>query len=255
MRGELAEWLVEPGNPYFARSIVNRLWKALMGRGLVEPVNDLRPTNPATHPLLLDRLARDFVEHGFDLRHTLRRVAMSAAFARGRPPGGVADDRYYSQGLVRPLGAEVLADVIADVTGVSDLYGAEPAGTRAVELPDSKISSIGLDLLGRCSREEPCDSDLTGRGLAAQLHLLNGPLLNRKVASAAGRLAASIAAKKPTDTVVEEFYLRALCRLPRQEELTFWGAQLGPAESAERKQRLEDFLWSLLNCQEFQTNH
>jgi hypothetical protein len=264
-RSDLAAWLTARDNPFFARAIVNRLWKALMGRGLVEPVDDLRATNPATHPELLDRLARDFVEHGFDLRHTLRRIANSAAFARRSPVRGTlekkaaaksaTDDRYYSRGLARPLGAEVLADAIADVTGISDQYGDEPAGTRAVLLPDPKIPSVGLDLLGRCSREESCDSAPTTRGLAAQLHLINGPLLNRKVSAPEGRLAQRITAKKTNGEIIEELYLRALSRSPREDELTFWRQQLASTEGAERKQHLEDFLWSLLTCQEFKTNH
>ena len=273
-RGALAEWLAAGDNPFFARAIVNRLWKALMGRGLVESVDDLRATNPATHPELLDRLARDFVEHGFDLRHTLRRIANSAAFARGAKSADVArgtsgkgagsprdrhgdrlDDRYYSQSLVRPLGAEVLADAIADVTGVSDIYGEEPAGTRAVVLPDPKIPAPGLDLLGRCSREESCDSAPSVRGLAAELHLINGPLLNDKVSSPQGRLAKRISKETPNEAIVEEFYGRALGRFPRQQERAFWNEQLASAEGAERKQILEDFLWSLLTCREFKTNH
>jgi len=254
-RSDLADWLTARDNHHFARAIVNRLWKAMMGRGLVEPVDDLRSTNPATHPELLDRLARDFVEHGFDLRHTLRRIAGSAAFARGVSAQGRPDDRYYSRSLVRPLGAEVLVDAIADVTGVRDRYGSEPAGTRAVLLPDPKIPSVGLDLLGRCSREESCDSTLTTRGLAAQLHLINGPLLNRKVSSPEGRLARRIAAKTPDGEIIEELYLRALSRFPRERERAFWRRHLASAEGIEHDRMLEDFLWSLLSCREFQTNH
>ncbi len=169
--------------------------------------------------------------------------------------GDRLDDRYYSQSLVRPLGAEVLADAIADVTGVSDIYGEEPAGTRAVVLPDPKIPAPGLDLLGRCSREESCDSAPSVRGLAAELHLINGPLLNDKVSSPQGRLAKHISKETPNEAIVEEFYGRALGRFPRQQERAFWNEQLASAEGAERKQILEDFLWSLLTCREFKTNH
>ncbi len=191
-RHPLADWLTANENPYFARAIVNRLWASMFGRGLVEPVDDLRATNPATHPDLLDALADDFVAHGYDLRHTLRQIATSATYARGGAlPANEIDDRFYSHALARPLAAEVLADALADVTGISDRYGDLPEGTRAVALPDASIPAESLDILGRCSRNDPCSGSGQGDGggLAATLHRLNGPLINRKIADSHGRLA------------------------------------------------------------------
>jgi hypothetical protein len=259
-RVEFADWLMQPENPYFARAIVNRLWQAMFGRGLVEPIDDLRSTNPATHPQLLDRLAADFVAHGYDLRHTLRLIALSETFQRGEATNAAgdiasADDRFYSQALRRPLEPEVFADAICHVTGVPDQYGEEPIGTRAISLFDPATPAISLDILGRCSRVASCEQSAIGGGLPARLHRLNGELINAKVTASTGRLHQRIAAGTSDRTIVDDFYLRALSRWPSDDEQEFWQRELSGIEQAERTERLEDFVWSLLNCDEFTTNH
>jgi hypothetical protein len=260
-RVEFADWLTQPNNPHFARAIVNRLWRAMFGRGLVVPVDDLRATNPATHPELLDKLAADFVEHGYDFRHTLRLIALSETFRRDGSTSTVAppafvDDRYYSQALRQPLEAEVLADAIADVTGVFDAYGEEPAGTRAVSLFDPATPAVSLDILGRCSREASCEgTGVNGGGLATRLHQLNGELVNRKIAAVDGRLHRHVASGSSNRAIIDDFYLRALSRWPNQDERVYWERELAGADERERTRRLEDFVWSLLNCDEFTTNH
>ncbi|HJS08302.1 MAG TPA: DUF1549 and DUF1553 domain-containing protein, partial [Pirellulales bacterium] len=260
-RVEFAGWLTEPENPYFARAIVNRLWQAMLGRGLVEPVDDLRTTNPATHPELLDKLAADFIEHGFDFRHTLRLIALSETFRRGEPTSATdhfrfVDDRFYSQALRKPLEAEVLADAISDVTDVFDPYGDEPLGTRAVSLFDPATPAASLDILGRRSREASCDGIATsGGGLPARLHQLNGELVNRKIASEDGCVHHHITSGSSNRAVIEDFYLRALSRWPIEIELNYWETQLDGFDGRERKLRIEDFVWSLLNGDEFTTNH
>jgi hypothetical protein len=259
-RVELADWLTQPENPYFARALVNRLWQVMFGRGLVEPVDDLRSTNPATHPELLDRLAADFVAHGYDLRHTLRLIALSETFQRGEAnsnpsDAGLVDDRFYSQALRRSLEPEVLADAIANVTGVPDQYGSEPDCTRAISLFDPATPAVSLDILGRCSRTASCEGSTAGGGLPARLHQLNGELINEKITTSEGRLHQHIAASTPNRDIIEDFYLRALSRLPSDAEKEFWQRELLGVEAAQRTHRLEDFVWSLLNCDEFTTNH
>lgn len=251
-REAFADWLTERDNPYFAKSVVNRLWKAMFGRGLVEPEDDLRDTNPATHPELLDRLATDFIKSGYDVRHTLRRIARSETYARSgaTTPANQADDRFYSHAYRRPLPAEVLADALADVTDVPDRYGDLPLGTRAVSLVDPGTPAPSLDVLGRCSRGATCDEG--GGGLAGKLHRLNGELVNRKVAARGGRLHRMIAGDKSNEEIVEEFYFRALGRLPTATERKHWAKQLAGAGRAEM---LEDFVWALLNASDFTTNH
>jgi len=252
-REPLADWLTSPDNPYFAKAIVNRLWLALMGRGLVEPADDLRATNPATHPALLAQLAEDFVAHGYDMRHTLRQIALSAAYRRGGEGLPREVDPFYSRSTARPLPAEVLADAITDVLGIAERYGDHPVGTRAVSLFDSNIESETLDVLGRCSREDSCEGTSETGGLARMLHLLNGPLLNRRIADSDGRLAKLIAAGETSSEIVEEFYALALCRPPREEERAYWNAQIEGAES--KREVLEDFVWSLLTSREFVSCH
>lgn len=259
-RQRLAKWLTAIGNPYFAKAIVNRLWKAMMGRGLIEPTDDLRSTNPATHPRLLNELTDDFVEHGFDLRHTLRTIALSETYRRSGVslPGNLPDDRYYARSLTRSLEPEVLADAIADVTGIFDQYEGYPPGTRAVSLADPRVKSETLDVLGRCSRETSCE--MSGQpatdGLTLKLHLMNGPLLNDRITDPGGRLLQHLdAGTRPMD-VLRIFYKLALTREPTTREQEFWQRQFELAGTAEQQQQvLEDFLWSLLTCREFVTNH
>ncbi len=256
-RTEFADWLTRPENPYFAKAAVNRLWKAMMGRGLVESTDDLRATNPATHPSLLNQLADDFVKHRYDLRHTLRTIAFSSAYGRSSKPlpENQSDDHYYSHAVSTPLEPEVLADAIADVTGVFEEYAGHPSGTRAVSLFDPKIKSETLAILGQCSRETTCESNSeSDGGLTRKLHLLNGPLLNRRITSSEGRLAKLIDAGKTADEIVRRFYRLALCRPPTSAEQAFWHDQFR-RDNGREKAILEDFLWGLLTCKEFVTNH
>ncbi|MBI3464594.1 MAG: DUF1549 domain-containing protein [Planctomycetes bacterium] len=214
-RQELSRWLTGGDNRYFARGIANRLWKAMFGRGLVEPVDDLRDTNPATHPALLERLSADLVEHGYDLRHTLRLIAHSATYARSSQvrPENAADDRFYSHAPARPLPAAVLLDAWSAATGVPGEYGELPAGSRAIALVDARVSSPSLDLLGRCPPGSVCTGDTGNAGdLAKALHVINGGALNDKLASQSHG----------------EDHRKAL-----------W----------------DDLLWGLLSCREFVTNH
>jgi hypothetical protein len=258
-REAFATWLTSQQNPYFAKAIVNRLWKAMMGRGLVEPTDDLRATNPATHPALLTQLADDFVSHKYDLRHTLRRIALSAAYGRSPQtlPENHADNRFYSHALSRPLQPEVLADAISDITGIADQYGDETPGTRAVALFDSNIKSDALDILGRCGRDESCEAtDLAAGGLARKLHMFNGELINSRNSGADSRLAGLIAAGRKPEEIVNEFYRLALSRTPDATERTYWNKQVATAtDAAQQQDILEDFVWSLLTCHEFGTNH
>ncbi len=256
-RAAFAAWLTAADNPYFARAAVNRLWRAMFGRGLVEPADDLRDTNPATHPELLARLADDFVRHGHDIRHTLRLIALSETYGRGDTAtrDNQADDRFYARSYRRPLEAEVLADALADATGVSDRYGDEPVGTRAVALSDPRTPAPSLDVLGRCSRETSCEGATANGGLPAKLHQINGALVNRKIAARDGRLHRAIAAGRSDDEIIADFTLRALGRRPTATEWDYWRDQRSRIGNDGRAEWLEDVVWSLLSCAEFRTNH
>ena len=256
-RDEFSRWLTDRQNRYFAKATVNRIWHAFFGRGLVTPMDDMRDTNPATHPELLDRLAADFVQHDFDLRHTLRLITMSETYGRGSQslPGNAMDDRFYSHANPRSLEPEVLADAIADVTGVADEYSEGLPGTRAVNVFDPLMPAPSLDILGRCSRAADCDQPTSAGGLPAKLHLLNGELINRKLIDRQSRLQQALSANESAQTIVCDFYWRAFSRPPTSSEAAFWSQSLADSDPSERANRFEDFVWSLLNCREFTTNH
>ncbi|MCI0459269.1 MAG: DUF1549 and DUF1553 domain-containing protein [Gemmataceae bacterium] len=257
-RAELGRWLTGRANPYVARATVNRVWRELMGRGLVEPVDDHRATNPPTHPDLLDALARDFAERGFDLRRLIRTITASEAYQRSSL-GSAAnknDDRFYSRALVRPLSPVVLVDAVAKVTGVPEKLGALPEGARALALGDTRVPSTALDLLGRCSREDGCTPGQDGGGgLALALHTINGPWLNAKIAHPKGRLHQLLADGKPNEEIVARLCETALGRSPSAAERAHWRQRLDGVKAAERAPALEDFLWALLNSAEFRSNH
>jgi hypothetical protein len=266
-RQALAAWLTAPDNRYFARAWANRLWESMFGRGLVHPSDDLRDTNPATHPALLDRLAADFAENRFDLRHTLRLMAQSSAYQRGKVPSAPeslaaseSDNRFYSKAPAKPIPMPILLRLVCQITDVH---------VEEVELPGSHVSTKAstaklqdlrprifdpLDLAGctgklRSERDDPLPASLDE--MSAQLAWLNGPLLNAKLTdkqSAFGRIAGS---RAPTRQLIEEYYLRTLSRLPRKEETSYWQKQI---TGTTRGKSCEDFAWALLSCPEFVTN-
>lgn len=250
----LAVWLTAPENPLFARSLVNRIWKHLLGRGLVEPVDDLRPTNPPTNPALLDALAADFVDHQFGLRHLIRTIVSSRAYQLSSSPlpENRADDRFYSRAQFRELPAAVYLDAIAQVTDVPDAFPNHPPGTRAVQLIGARTPSIALDLLGRCTRERSCDSNAHGSGgITRALHLINGDTIQSKMRG--GIVDRLLAANATDHAIVEELYLRTLSRSPSTNEDSTWTQML--AGAGNRREAIEDLLWTLLNSREFAFNH
>ena len=254
-REVFANWLTQRDNPHFAKAIVNRLWKQMMGRGLVDPIDDLRDTNPATHPQLLARLADDFVSNGYSLHHTLRRIALSEAYRRdSRPqPENRSDDRYYSHAQERKLEAEVVADALSDLLGLPEPYATEKLGTRAITLLDPATPSRSLEALGRCGRAGSCNAAMQAGSLAAMLHRFNGEMVNKRLQSPDGRLHRSIATGKSDLEILDDFYQRALSRSMSEEERRFWKTEA--AKNPDRIAWLEDVVWSLLNSREFTTNH
>ncbi len=257
-RIEFANWLTGDDNPYLATVTVNRLWQQLMGRGLVEPADDLRATNPATNPDLLDWLARDFAEHGYRMKHTLRTICLSHAYRRSSQPvpGNEADTVFFSRYLTRPLEAEVIADAIADATGVLIRHGDQPT-IRAVALTDNRALSASLQVLGRCDRMTDCASGrMTGASLARTLHLINGPLINDRISHPDGRLAKALAAEPDNEKLMDRLYLITLGR-PADNRL-YWRKQLSAANLDDPQARAEffqDLFWGLLTSESFITNH
>lgn len=261
-RVKLAEWIT--AHPYFAEAAVNRLWSCFFGRGIVEPVDDFRAANPATHPGLLAALAKDFREHDHDLRRMIRTIVGSRTYQlSSRPNRTNREDRtHYSHALPRALDAEVLFDAIASVTGVplileqesyGDGEGRMPPGTRAinVKLPDIFRSRI-LDNYGKAPRSM-LPEKRPRPNLGRALHSLAGSTFTGHLAREGGIIDRLIGGGGADREVIEELYLRALVRFPEEEEREQLEAMVGRHPS--RRQALEDLLWGLLNSPEFYHNH
>ncbi len=255
-REVFAAWVTSPDNPYFAKVIVNRVWADLMGRGMVDPVDDLRATNPPSNGPLLDALADDFRKHGYDLKHLLRQIATSHVYGLSSLPGdrNVSDTRNYSRHYRQRLRAEVLLDAVSDITGVPESFSAMPPGSRAMELWTARAQSIFLDSFGRPdpNQDPPCER-MPDTTVVQALHLMNSPNLHRKVTASDGRVAKLTAGKLSNAEIVEELYLLAYCRKPTTEEAKAclrWFDRPG----TKRREAAEDLLWVLINTPEFVFN-
>lgn len=255
-RVALAQWLTSPKNPFFARILVNRVWKHFMGQGLVEPVDDMRVTNPPSNAPLLDFLAQDFIDHDYDVKYLIRSIVQTDAYQRTALPtkGNGADSRYYSHFFFKRLGAEQLLDAVGAATGVPEKFAGYPAGMRATELPDTTTQSYFLDLFGRPARNIACQCErLDAPNLGQILHFMNGKSINTRLASKEGRVAQLLAAKTPEVKLIEELYLAALSRLPDENEQL--EAYFDLTRQPDKQKAAEDILWALLNSKEFLFNH
>lgn len=248
----LAEWLTSPDNPFFARSIANRYVAFLLGRGLVEPVDDMRATNPATNPELLDALAAHFIESGFDLRRMMRVIMTSRLYQldSAPTPANASDQKFYSHYKVKRLAAEPLLDAIDLVTGAQTKFKSLPLGTRAIELPDAEYPDYFLNVFAKPRRVSVCECERpSDANLVQALHTLNGDTIANKSADDQGRIAQAIVAGSSDDEIVSDMYLRALSRPPTEGELA--AAREFLALSSNRQEILEDLQWALLNSKEF----
>ncbi len=255
----LADWLNDGDQVRLSQAFTNRVWSEMFGRGLVEAIDDMRETNPASHPQLLESLARSVAEQQYDLRSLLRWIASSQAYARESTD---RVDKFYGYHASRPLPPHVLVDAIADVTEVPANWEREPSGTRAVQLLDPLSPAPELDVLGRCQRAGACVPSSSVGGLATQLHLINGQLINRTLTDPRGRLARLLESRS-TSEIIDEFALRAFSELPEAETRHAWLRMLEPDRDSsvddrhfqqQRQERMQDWLWSVLGSQRFQRN-
>ncbi len=248
----LADWLTAKDNTYFARSIVNRYMSYLLGRGLVEPVDDLRSTNPPTNPELMDALAKHFAESGFDLKQLIRVIMTSRLYQLDSQPTeqNVLDQRFYSHYHVKRLPAEPLLDAIDQVTGSPTKFKNLPAGTRATELPDAEYPNYFLNTFAKPRRASVCECERSpDENLVQALHTLNGDTLTTKLADSNGRIARLINEKKSAEAIVQELYHAALCRPPSDAELQTSIEYV--KESPTPQEGYEDILWGLMNSKYF----
>jgi Protein of unknown function (DUF1553) len=248
-REPLAKWLTGSTNPFFAPLIANRLWKHFFGRGLVEPVDDFRVTNPATNEPLLQVLASEVRTSGYDLKKLMRRLVLTETYQRDsrRIAGNERDDRYYSRFFVKRLAAEPLLDALCAATGTTEIFPDYPAGTKATQLKDPAVASVFLDTFGRPLRQSACDCErMTEANLTQALHYLNAPTIQTHLTDPKGRLATLKSC--PPREQIEEMYLATLSRLPTEAETTTATAHLA------RGVATEDIFWALLSAREFGFN-
>jgi hypothetical protein len=255
-RAVFARWLTASDNPFFARTCVNRIWGHLMGRGIVEPVDDFRDSNPPSNVKLLDELARQFVAHGYSAKWVMRTIMQSRTYqlSARKNDFNKDDEIYFSHANTRMLTAEQLLDAICSVTNVPERFTGLPVGTRAVELPDPPTDNYFLKIFGQPQREMACQCERsTDSNLSQALQMINGPVVHNKLRDDLGRIPQMIKAGKKDEEIVASLYLVALSRQPAAEEMAASKAHI--ARSSDRRQALEDVGWAILNCKEFLFQH
>ena len=246
IRENLADWMASPSNPFFAKAIVNRVWKHFMGRGFVEEVDDFRVTNPPTHPALLDAMAKDFIAHKFDMRHLMRTILNSRAYQLSAEPNesNRSDKLNYSHFGIRRLGAETMLDAMSQATGVEEKFGGYPPGTRAMQVY-SGAGGYMLAAFGRLNRDIICERE-SQPDMAQTMHMISGSTVQKKVNGAKLDLSLS------DDALMERIYLTSLVRMPSAEERQ---AVRAAVTGGDRKAVFQDLLWAILNSKEFLYQH
>lgn len=256
-REAYANWLTAPENPFFARGLVNRYWSYFFHRGIIDPVDDIRSTNPPINPALLDALTKDFIAAKFDARHLLRRIVASATYQRTSIPNesNKYDEQNFARAIPRRVPAEALLDSLVQATGVPENFGGAPGGFRAAQLPDANVDSDFLKLFGKAQRMEACECerDNTSNMLQA-LHFINGKTILGRVQNPAGRVVQLLNQKLPDDKLVTELFLWSLARHPRPAELKVT-LEFLRAHGNRRAEAAQDLFWALLNSRDFLMVH
>jgi hypothetical protein len=257
-RAVLVDWMVRPDNPLFAKAIVNRVWSHYFGRGIVDPVDDFRASNPPSNGPLLDWLAQDFITHKFDLKHLMRTIMRSHLYRLSTLPNetNLADLRNFSRSQRRRLPAEALLDAVCAVTETRESFSGMPPNSLAKETWNHKMESQFMDAFGRpnASAECPCERDAKPSVVQA-LHLMNSSKLQDQLVDDKGRVARLAKSDLSPEQIVEELYLAAFSRLPEPEERDIAVKVIAGAKKEERRQAIEDVMWALLNSAEFVFNH
>ncbi|HYI95723.1 MAG TPA: DUF1549 domain-containing protein [Bryobacteraceae bacterium] len=266
-RAHFAKWLTSPNNEMFARNIVNRVWGNIMGKGLSDPIDDVRATNPASNEELFAAATKDFVDNKFDVKRLIRVIMNSAAYQRSADANTTNsdDNRYYSKYVIRRLPAEVLLDATSQVLGVPTAFSGFPAGTRALQLPDSQVASQFLTVFGRPQRAI-CDASerSSDPSIGQALHIINGETLNKKLSNPEGYIALLLRLGLSDSRIIEHLTLSAFSRYPTDAEKQQLGQALADARTIKgtqdqqrdaRRQALEDMAWAMLTSKEFMFNH
>lgn len=256
-REALAKWMTSPKNEWFARNLANRTWAHLMGRGLIEPVDDVRLTNPPTNPELLDALAKSLIESKFDFRQLIRTITASQTYQLSARPNltNELDETSYSRAKLKRIGAEVLLDMVCQTTGVPEKYQGVPKGARAIQLWDSQVRHDFLTLFGRPVRVSTCECERVSEPNVRQvLHFLNSTRIQDKLSHEDGIVANLVRKHKTDSPIVDELYLTFYSRRPTKDEMDTALSWLKKHEMR-RREAVEDLAWSLLSSIEFLFNH
>ena len=255
-RQVFAQWLTAPENPFFARAAVNRIWGHVMGRGIVDPVDDFRDSNPPSNPQLLEDLAKQFVAHKFSRKWLIRTIMNSQAYQRSSRANrfNAEDEIYFSHAVTRMLSAEQLLDSICAVTGVNETYLGAPAGTRAAELAEPPADNYFLKVFNQPQREMACECERSSdSNLSQALQMINGLTVHNKLRDDNGRNARMVTAEKSNDEILDVLYTAAICRPPTTLERQ--AAEKHLTGSPNRRMTLEDIGWAILNSKEFLFQH
>jgi hypothetical protein len=252
----LADWLASSQNPYFARNMANLIWAHFFGVGIIDPVDDVRVSNPPSNPELLAELARKLVEYKYDFKRLVRDVCLSRTYQLASTVNetNAGDERNFSHAAVRRIRAEVLLDCISQVTEAKEKFRGLPLGARAVHIADGRTANYFLKTFGRATRETVCSCEVKMEpNLSQALHLLNGRTVTEKVQNG-GVVKRLLKEKKSPEQIIEELYTRCFARKPTSDESTKLLAALNEA-GADKEAVLNDVFWALLNSKEFIFNH
>jgi hypothetical protein len=257
-RVKLVEWMTDPKNPFFAKAVVNRYWAHFFGRGIVDPLDDMRDTNPPTNPELLDALAKDFIEHGYSLKHLVRTICKSRTYQLSSVPNefNKHDKQSYARYYPKRMSAEVLYDAVSVVTGSPPSFPGMPGdrfgAARAIMLPDEAFQSYFLDVFGRPQRLSACECERVNEANLAQvLHLLNSQEIQDKLSRPGGRADRLASDPRPDAEKIEELFLLALGRRPTPQQLQVALQTIERRGPQNKKQAYEDIIWALINTKEF----
>jgi hypothetical protein len=251
----LAKWLASAENPYFATNLANIVWAHFFGIGIIEPVDDVRVSNPAANRELLDELGRRFTEYKYDFKKLVRDICTSRTYqlATKANESNKDDTRNFAHAGIRRMRAEVLLDCITQVTETKNKFQGLPLGSRAVQVADGSATTYFLTTFGRATRESVCSCEVKMEPTLSQsLHLLNGDTTGQRIQSG-GLIARRLAEKKAPQEIIEEFYIRCMSRKPVLHEKTAFEVLL--ANEPDKQKALEDVFWALLNSREFMFNH
>jgi hypothetical protein len=255
-RRALADWITSKDNPFFAKSMANRMWSYFLGKGIIDPVDDIRASNPPSNEALLNALTKDFKDHDYDLKHLMRTIVNSRVYQASIATNewNETDKTNFSHAIPRRLNAEQLMDALTQATGVRPEFPEVPKDTPAEEFPDPHVGKDGfLDLFGRPQRESACECERkTDLSLPQALNLVNGRTISDAIADPSGRIAKTIIAGAADRELIEELYLAALSRMPdpaeRDKGITYLH------EGGSRAARAQDLLWALVNSKAFLYN-